>query len=467
MTTEHYKERENRSTEEKQEMTVREERHIFHESLVKIAVPVTLQSLLQASFSVIDQIMTGQLGSVSIAGIGLGSKFSSLFSVLVSAVAAVAGIMTAQYIGKKEEKEVGRSFYLNLFAALFLAVIFTGISGFCPKSVMTMYTEDAATIEAAAGYLQILSVSYLPLAAGTILATMLRCREAAKIPLFASMLAAVVNTGLNYVLIFGKFGFPRLEAKGAAIATVAAQIFSFLLTLLLFFRERRKKAWKLEFTVRMNREKAWQYLCILTPILCCEFLWSLGENVYASIYGHIGTEECAAMTLTTPIQVLMIGALSGLAQAAGIIIGKLLGRNEDEKAYREAKWLMFYGLAGALLFSALIVLCRGFYADIYQVEENVKETAEQLLMAFAVIAPVKVLNMILGGGIIRSGGKTKYVMVIDMIGTWGFGVPLGLLTAFVLELPIAWVYFILSLEECVRLLISLVVFKRKKWMRQL
>lgn len=448
-------------------MEIKEERHIFHESLLKIAIPVTLQSLLQSSFSVVDQIMTGQLGSVSIAGIGLGSKFASLYSVLVSAVAAVAGIMIAQYIGKKEEKEVGRSFYLNLFLALALAVVFTGIAILFPKQVMSMYTKDAATKEAAAGYLQILSFSWLPVAAGTILSTLLRCREAAKIPLFASILAAVVNTGLNYVLIFGKFGFPRMEAEGAALATVISQIFGFLLTFVLFMREQKKRGWRLPFAVRMDKEKLIQYKGILLPILICEFLWSLGENVYASIYGHIGTGECAAMTLTTPIQVLMIGALSGLAQAAGIIIGKLLGRNEYEKAYRESKWLLLYGLVGAILFSLLIVVCRPFYVLLYQVEDSVRETACQLLLAFALIAPVKVLNMILGGGIIRSGGKTKYVMVIDIVGTWLFGVPLGLLTAFVFELPIACVYFILSLEECVRLLISMVVFVRKNWMQRL
>lgn len=446
---------------------IKEERSIFHESLLKIAIPVTLQSLLQSSFSVVDQIMTGQLGSVSIAGIGLGSKFSSLYSVLVSAVAAVAGIMIAQYIGKKEEKEVGRSFYINLFLALVLAVVFTGIAILFPKQVMSMYTKDVETMEAAAGYLRILSFSWIPVAAGTILSTLLRCREAAKIPLFASILAAVVNTGLNYVLIFGKFGFPRLEAKGAALATVISQIFGFLLTFVLFMREQKKRAWKLPFAIRMDKGKTLQYAGILLPILLCEFLWSLGENVYASIYGHIGTGECAAMTLTTPIQVLMIGALSGLSQAAGIIIGKLLGRNEYEKAYRESKWLLLYGLVGAILFSMLIVVCRPFYVLLYQVEDSVRETAVQLLLAFALIAPVKVLNMILGGGIIRSGGKTKYVMVIDIVGTWCFGVPLGLLAAFVFNLPIAYVYFILSLEECVRLLISLVVFVRRRWMQRL
>jgi len=210
-----------------------------------------------------------------------------------------------------------------------------------------------------------------------------------------------------------------------------------------------------------------QYLCILLPILICEFLWSLGENVYAAIYGHIGTDACAAMTLTSPIQMLLIGALSGLSQAAAILIGKSLGSEEYEKAYQESKKLMWCGLWGAVALSVLLIVCRGYYVQIYNVEESVRETAAQILFAFALVAPVKVLNMILGGGIIRSGGKTKYTMWIDATGTWVFGVPLGLLTAFVLDLSIPYVYFILSMEECVRLVISLVVFRKKNWMRSL
>ena len=205
---------------------------------------------------------------------------------------------------------------------------------------MSMYTKDEATMEVAAQYVQILALSYIPIAAGTILSTLLRCREAAKIPLFASILAAVVNTGLNYLLIFGKAGFPALGARGAAIATVIAQIFGFVLTFVLFLREIKKKGWKLPFALRMDKNGALQYAGILLPIIVCEFLWSLGENVYASIYGHIGTGECAAMTLTTPIQVLMIGALSGLSQAAAIMIGKSLGQKADEKAYWESKQLL-------------------------------------------------------------------------------------------------------------------------------
>ena len=173
------------------------------------------------------------------------------------------------------------------------------------------------------------------------------------------------------------------------------------------------------------------------------------------------------MTLTTPIQVLFIGALSGLSQASAILIGKTLGSEEYDKAYQESKKLMLYGLVGSVILSVILISTRGFYVQIYQVDTSVKEVAARILIAFALVAPVKVLNMILGGGIIRSGGKTKYVMWIDIIGTWVFGVPLGLLAAFVWNLSIPYVYFILSLEECVRLGISLLVFRRKNWMRSL
>lgn len=210
-----------------------------------------------------------------------------------------------------------------------------------------------------------------------------------------------------------------------------------------------------------------QYCGMLFPILANEFLWSVGENVYAAIYGNLGTDQCAAMTLTYSIQGLLIGALSGLAQAAGIIIGKELGKKEYDSAYHKSQKLIWYGFMGSDLLAVFLIFMKGFYVDIFNVEAAVKETARQILIIFAVISPIKVLNMILAGGILRSGGDTKIVMYIDIIGTWGIGVPLGLLAALVLKLPIPYVYFMLSLEELVRLIIALAIFMRKKWMKSI
>lgn len=206
---------------------------------------------------------------------------------------------------------------------------------------------------------------------------------------------------------------------------------------------------------------------VLLPLFVCEASWSLGENVYAAIYGRMGTEQSAAMTLTAPIQGLAIGALCGLSQAAGVIVGKRLGGENYDGAYRAAKRLMVYGAVGASVLCAVVLLTSGAYVEIYQVSRTVKRLTRQILFVYALAAPFKVLNMILGGGILRSGRRTAYVMGIDMLGTWGFGVPLGLLSAFVWRLPIASVYLLLSLEERIRFAISMAVFRRKRWMRRL
>ena len=436
-------------------------------SVCNLAVPVALQSMLQSSFSIVDQIMIGQLGSVSVAGVGLVGKFAGIYSVVVAAFGAVAGIMISQYLGQKNREEVHRSFFLNLAFALALAGLFTLGCVLCPKQIMGLYTTDTQTVEAAASYLLILSGTFFPMAGATMLATLFRCMEKASYPLYASILAALANTVFNFILIFGRLGFSPMGAQGAAIATVISQCLNFLLMLLMYRGQRA--AFPLAGGERLGRTGFhWkQYGGILLPMLVCELFWSLGENIYAAVYGHLGTEACAAMTLTNPVQGLMIGALCGLSQAAAVIIGKLLGENQQEKAYRASGKLMLYGFVGSAVLSVVIVLTSGLYVRIYQVEDSVKLLTRQILFAYALVAPFKIQNMIVGGGILRSGGRTKYVMYVDLIGTWLFGVPLGLLSAFVWNLSIPYVYFILSLEECVRFGITLVIFRSRKWMHVL
>lgn len=439
----------------------------FARTVWSLAIPVALQSMLQSSFSMIDQIMIGQLGSVSVAGVGLAGKFSSIFSVLASAIGAIAGIMISQYLGQKNRQEVRRSFYLNLMIVTAMASVFTFLSILFPRQIMGLYTQDRETILAAASYLAVIAGTFLPVAGATLLSTLFRCMEKASLPLYASIIAAVLNTGLNYILIFGKLGFPAMGAEGAAIATLVSQLANFLIMLLLFLKHKDILKVSRSASHTVTKFNWAQYAAMLLPILICEFMWSLGENVYAGIYGHLGTESCAAMTLTNPVQGLMIGALCGLSQAASVIVGKKLGTGEYDEAYSASKKLILYGIIGSLLLSAVIMVTSRYYVDIYQVEASVKLLARQILTAYSLVAPFKVLNMILGGGIIRSGGKTKYVMMIDLVGTWVFGVPLGLLAAFVFQLAIPYVYFILSLEECIRFCISIAVFRRKHWMQML
>ena len=203
---------------------------------------------------------------------------------------------------------------------------------------------------------------------------------------------------------------------------------------------------------------------MIMPILISEFLWSLGQNVESAVYGHLGTANLAAYTLTCPIQGLIVGALSGLSAAAGVMVGKRIGKKEYDDAYRESKKIMVAGLIGAVLVSAMLILLAGAYTGWYRVEYSVKELGKILLIVFALYAPVKVENMILGGGIIKSGGNTRIIMIIDIVGTWCIGIPLCLLAAYVFQWGIVGVYALLTTEEIFRLMVSLVIFRRRKWM---
>ena len=436
----------------------------FIKSLCKIAVPVTLQSMLQASFSIVDQIMIGQLGETNISAVGLGSNFSLIFSVVIGAVGAVAGILIAQFMGAEDKKEAWCSFDVSLICGIMISALFLLAAGAFPLQILGLYTEDMNIINTGAVYFRIVAFSYIPMAVSNILSAWLRCREHATIPFLASFGAVAVNTGLNYLLIFGKFGFPRMEIKGAAIATLISQLFNLVFIVIGFVVCNRRDGDKPVLSLRFKKITIRDYLVMIMPILVSEFLWSLGQNVESAVYGHLGTSNLAAYTLTGPIQGLIVGALSGLSAAAGVMIGKRLGRKEYDEAYAESKKIMYAGLAGSVAVASLLILLAGVYTGLYRVDNSVKELGQILLIVFALYAPVKVENMILSGGIIRSGGNTKIIMVIDIVGTWCIGIPLCLLAAYVFRWGIVGVYALLTTEEIFRLAVALVIFRKRKWM---
>lgn len=436
----------------------------FMKSLCKIAIPVTLQSMLQASFSIIDQVMIGQLGETNISAVGLCGNYSSIFSVVIGAVSTIVGILIAQFIGAKDTKEAWSGFNISLICGSIIAALFLFASALFPTQILGLYTNDRSIIETGAVYLRIVAFSYLPMAISAVVSAWMRCKEHATIPFLASLGAVAVNTGLNYVLIFGKSGISPMGIKGAAIATLVSQLFNLVFIISGFIICIRKDGDKPIWSWHFRKISMRNYLIMMFPILVSEFLWSLGQNVESAVYGHLGTANLAAYTLTCPIQGLIVGALTGLSSAAGVMVGKRLGKKEYDEAYGESRKIMYAGLMGAVFVSVILILLSGAYTGLYRVEDNVKELGKMLLLIFALYAPVKVENMILGGGIIKSGGNTKIIMMIDVIGTWCIGIPLCLLAAYVFHWGIVGVYTLLTTEEIFRLVVSLIIFKQRKWM---
>ena len=432
----------------------------FEKQVISIAIPVALQSMLQSSFSMIDQIMVGQLGEKSISAVEIAGKPGFIYSVVVGAVCTIAGIMISQYIGKKDRESEEKSICVNFLVMMLTGIAFFFISRMFPLQFIRLFTNDARVISEGSVYLGIIGWTFIPLGITNIIGAAIRCRGKSSWPLYVGFVSATLNTGLNYCLIFGNYGMPMLGVKGAAYASVISQVAGAVLIIVMFFR----LYGRIRYSVSLGKEKYWQYLSMLIPIVINEFLWSVGQSINTFVYGHMSTDELAGMSLTGSLQGLTIGALSGIAQAAGILVGKRLGEGQYDQAYQESKKLCVYGFIGSILFSVTIMALKTPYVHLFNVSDDVRAIGLALLTAFAVLMPIKVLNMILGGGIIRSGGRTKYIMMIDMLGTWLIGVPIALVTGLVFKLPIVWVYFMLSQEEVVRFIISIFMFRSRKWM---
>lgn len=340
----------------------------FTKSLCKIAIPVTLQSMLQASFSIIDQVMIGQLGETNISAVGLCGNFSLIFSVVIGAVGTVAGILIAQFIGADDTKESWCSFDVSFICGIIIATMFLLASGVFSSQILSLYTKDTSIISTGEVYFRIVAFSYIPMAISNILSAWLRCKEHAAIPFVASFVAVAVNTGLNCLLIFGKCGFAPMGIKGAAIATLISQLFNLVCIGIGFMVCIQKDEDKPVLAFHFEKISLRDYFIMIMPILVSEFLWSLGQNVESAVYGHLGTSNLAAYTLTCPIQGLIVGALSGLSAAAGVMVGKRLGRKEYDEAYTESKKIMYAGLIGAVAISIVLIFLAGIYTRLYRVD---------------------------------------------------------------------------------------------------
>jgi len=436
----------------------------YLKEVLQIGLPITLQSILQASYSLVDQVMVGTLGTVSIAGGGLVGKFSSLVTFTLASVASVTSILVAQYHGSKDKEGISRSFFSCLYMALAVMAIFMAACLLLPDGILAMYTLDEEMITAAVPYFIVIAISFLPMTLTMQFSALLRSIEKSKFPLYAGIAAMFLNVIFNYIFIFGKLGMPRLGLLGAGIGTLLSRGVECLVQLIFIIQLCRKQELYLRPISFFNMEQYRKISVIVLPLLINEFSWSVGENIYAAIYGRIGTDAVAAMTLTNPLQGMFIGMFSGVSTAATVMSGKRLGRDEKNEAYSIAKYLAKVGAIGAVIVSFILVAISDWYVGLYEVEPEVAVTTKRIIFVLAVYLIVKISNMVIAGGVLRSGGKTKYTLYIDLMGTWIFGVPLAVLAAFVWKLPIEAVYAVLSFEEVMRLLVGLFILKKKIWM---
>jgi putative MATE family efflux protein len=454
----------------------------FYKSMARLALPIAVQNLLMAAFHLIDSSMVAQFGDAALAGVGMAGRWSFIMMITLFGINSGAAILYSQYKGANDQDGIRRVFGFTLVNTMGIVTIFWLGMFLFPRELIGMFTgsaegkpaETAAiiaeTIRLGSGYLQIVCFNGLIIGFNFSVMIMLRSTEEVKIPLYASLLSVVVNTTMNYMLIYGNFGMPKLGVQGAAIATLISS-FVQMIVLVIALRCRRHPVFAhgMRGLFAFTKTLAQKFYRVASPVIFNEVFWSLGTSVYMLAFGHAHDKTgVPAYVLYSGIDQLLFAFVIGMASACGVMVGKAVGAGEPDRAWRYAKRFLLLGMVFAMGMTAVEILLRVPLINLINPSNpQTGELAKRLLLIGSFGLPLRMLSMLLIVSIFRSGGKPIIGALIDVGCVWLVGAPAVLLAAFVFQLPFIWIFAIMFIEEIVKVAVGLVFFFRRKWIQNL
>lgn len=438
---------------------------IFFKVLISIALPITLQNLIASSVNMLDTIMITSLGNESLAAVGLANQVFFFYSVTIFGVATGSSIFIAQFWGKKDNNNIGRVLGISLAIVIFLGIIFTLAALIVPEFIMKIFSNDAGVIRLGVDYLKIVSLSYIITGISFSYAVASRSIGQAKMPMVASIVSFVTNALFNYLLIFGKFGFPKLGIKGAAYGTLIARLIEIALILYSIYSNRNNPlAHNIKSMTDWSKDFIKKYFKTAYPVILNEAFWSLGTVLYSLAYAKIGTDAAAAVQILNTVQNVFMVMTRGLANACTVMVGNKIGADEEKEAIEYANSFMILSVAlGLVLGIMLFITTDAILLFFRNITPELHDASKKLLIVLAIFFFIKTFNGTLIVGVLRGGGDTKFSMLLEMGAVWLVGVPLAFLGALVFKLPVYYVSVLVNMEEVVKAAIGIPRIISKKW----
>jgi len=439
----------------------------FFKALARIAVPIALQQLVTSSVNLLDVLMVGQMGEVSIASLGLSNQVFFLLTVILFGASSGIAIFSAQFWGKRDVKNIRKVLGIGLSISLVISFLFSVAVLFFPERVLGFYTNDADVIALGSQYLRIVGLCYIPTSISYMFLSVLRSTENVKLPTAVSVFALSMNILLNYMLIFGNFGMPALGVRGAAIGTAVSRTVEFLAMVFFAYRLKTPVAAKISELFDYDWVFFKKILQTSLPALLNEGVWSFGITTYNSIYGHIGTEAIAAVNINSTIESMAFVVFIGMAHASAIMIGNKIGAGNGDVAYEYGQRFIRLGIAGAVITGLMLIFLRTPILSLYNISAESFFYSRRLLLFFSFTLWIRVTNMIIFIGVLRSGGDTRFCLFTETMAVWLVGVPAAFIGANVFHLPVYYVYLLAALEEVTKLTVIFRRFRTRKWINDL
>lgn len=428
----------------------------FYSQVLAITIPIALQNLIVFGISMMDTIMLGRLGEVQISASAQANQPQFIFQAFIFGLAGGGCVLASQYWGKGDLEKVRRVIGIVVSTAVAVSVLLTIAVQIFPGQILSFYLNDAETIEEAIKYIKISSISYIFFGTSMAFTNIMRSVEIVKVPVITSLASFFVNVFFNWVLIFGNLGFEAMGIRGAALATLIARVCDCTMILVYVFCIDKRVGFKIKNIINTDIKLFRSFIRYAMPVVTNEITWALAISLQAAILGKLSNEVVAANSIASVCQQLTTIVIFGAANAACVVVGKKIGEGDMDGAKKYAFTLIIWSLAlGAISFVAILLL-RDPFISIYKLTEYTAVLTKQILTIIAVVTFFVSVASVSIVGVLRGAGDTKFCMFLELSVLWLIAIPLGLISGFVLKLPIVVVFAILKIDEPIKAVISFI-----------
>lgn len=438
----------------------------FYKTLFAISFPIVLQQLLTSSLQLIDNLMVGSLGELAIGSVSVVNQLYFVIILITFGALGGAGIYTAQYFGSGEYEKLKQTFRFKLIIALLLVILSLLAFTFLGRFLIGLFTENEITIDGGMTYLNIVKWSMLPWAFSIAISTTFREIGITKQLLGITLGAIITNTVLNYLLIFGNFGFPELGIAGAAYGTLASRFVEFGLMFVLLVRKGKIFNTAPKDIFKINSLVLKGIIIMALPLLINEFFWSMGQTMFLQSYSTRGDSALAAMNITNAISQLVFVTFGGIGTGIAVLVGNTLGKNQLDVAKDNAKKVVAFAVVFAFFTGAMLFVLSFFLLDLYDVSEATKWIARNNIRINAIFIPVFSFNVSMYFTL-RAGGDTTSTMLMDSGYMWVIQVPVVFILARVTDLNVIMLFLIVQLLELPKSVFALSRYRKENWVRNL
>ncbi len=439
----------------------------FYRAFLALCLPIVLQNIISLSVNLTDNLMLGRYAESALSGVTAVNQIQFIYQNLLMGIGDGLVILSAQYWGRRDTASIRKVAGVSMRTALIaMALLFAAVSLF-PTQVVGLFTSDRAIIAEGVRYLNIVRFTYPFFCVTTILLALLRSTEVVKIAFYLSLSTLCINFCINWVLIYGHFGMPRMGAAGAAVGTLAARMVEFAVVVLYMRKRENNLRVRLRDFLHVDRVIAGDYFRVSIPVILMASLWGVNTAMQTAILGHLNSSAIAANSMASNLFLLVKTAAVGSAATANVLIGKAIGEGDLRRVNDEAKTMQVMFVCMGICCGIVLFALTEPVLALYSFSEESRRLARAFLHILCVVMVGMSYQMPTNAGIIRGGGDTRYTMLLDLISIWGIVIPLSFFAAFVLDAPPAAVVWCLNLDQLFKCVPAFLKVNYGSWVKQL